>query len=70
MSSAEHAALEFAEVYGQDPEAITDQLAAAVKAHFGEAGLVALIEALGMIDGRIRLGMMLGPLLAAESSHG
>lgn len=69
-SSAERAALEFAEVYGQDPQAITDELAAAVKAHFGETGLVALIEALGVIDGRIRLGMMLGPLLATESAHG
>ncbi len=69
-SSAEHAALEFAEVYGQDPQAITDELTAAVKAHFGETGLVALIEALGVIDGRIRLGMMLGPLLATESSDG
>lgn len=69
-SSAEYAALEFAEVYGQDPQAITDELAAAVKAHFGEVGLVALIEALGVIDGRIRLGMMLGPLLATESADG
>ena len=69
-SVPERAALEFAEVYGQDPQAITDELAAAVKAHFGEPGLVALIEALGVIDGRIRLGMMLGPLLATESAHG
>lgn len=70
LPAGARAALEFAEVYGQDPQAITDELAAAVKAHFGEAGLVALIEALGVIDGRIRLGMMLGPLLAAENSHG
>ena len=27
-------------------------------------------EQLGVIDGRIRLGMMLGPLLATESSDG
>lgn len=70
FSAAERAALEFAEVYGQDPQAITDELAAAVKSRFGEAGLVALIEALGVIDGRIRLGMMLGALLPAEDSHG
>ena len=69
-SADERAALEFAEIYGQEPQAITDELAAAVKTHFGEAGLVALIEALGVIDGRIRLGMMLGPLLATESAHG
>jgi hypothetical protein len=69
-SVAECAALEFTEIYGQDPQAITDELAAAVKTHFGEAGLVALIEALGVIDGRIRLGMMLGPLLATDGAHG
>lgn len=69
-SAAERAALEFAEIYGQDPQAVTDELAAAVKTHFGEAGLVALIEALGVIDGRIRLGMMLGPLLATDNAHG
>lgn len=70
LSAAERAALEFAEVYAQDPGAITDELADAVKAHFSDAGLVALIEALGMIDARIRLGMMLGSLLAAKSSRG
>ncbi|MBV6416035.1 MAG: hypothetical protein CMLOHMNK_00562 [Steroidobacteraceae bacterium] len=70
LSAAERAALEFAEVYGQDPGAITDELAAAVKAHFSDAGLVALIEALGVIDGRIRLGMMIGELLPPGGSHG
>lgn len=70
FSPAECAALEFAEIYGQDPQAITDELAEEVKTHFGEAGLVALIEALGVIDGRIRLGMMLGALLPlAEAAH-
>ncbi|MGD9598223.1 MAG: hypothetical protein AB7G76_11615 [Steroidobacteraceae bacterium] len=57
-------------IYGQDPQAITDELAGAVKAHFGETGLVALIEALGVIDGRIRLAMMLGALLPREGTHG
>ena len=70
FSSAERAALAFTEIYGQDPQAITDELADEVKTHFGEAGLVALIEALGAIDGRIRLGLMLGELLPlAEASH-
>lgn len=69
FSAGERAALDFAEIYAQDPQAITDELAAAVKARFGEAGLVALIEALGMIDGRIRLGMMLGTLLPEEAAH-
>lgn len=70
FSPAARAALELAEVYAQDPQAITDELADAVKAQLGEAGLVALIEALGVIDGRIRLGMMLGPLLATEVHRG
>jgi len=70
FSADERAALDFAEIYAQDPQAITDEFAAAVKIQFGEAGLVALIEALGMIDGRIRLGMMLGTLLPVEADHG
>ena len=45
-----------------DAQAITDELAAAVVEHVGEPGLVALIEALGFIDGRMRLARMLGPL--------
>lgn len=70
LPAGARAALEFAEVYGQDPQAITDELAAAVKAQFGDAGLVALIEALGVIDGRIRLALMLGALLPGEGAHG
>lgn len=69
FSPAERAALELAEVYGQDPQAITDELAAEVVRHFGEPGLVALIEALGLIDGRIRLALLLGPLLPQEPPH-
>ena len=46
-----------------DAQAITDELSAAVVAHYGEPGLVALIEALGFMDGRMRLARMLGPLL-------
>lgn len=70
FSAGERAALEFAEVYAQDPQAITDDIAGAVKREFGEAGLVALIEALGVIDGRIRLAMMLGALLPGEAARG
>ena len=38
-----------------DVQAITDAQAEAVKAHFGDAGLVLLIEALGQFDGVARL---------------
>jgi hypothetical protein len=44
-------------------------IARGVVAHFGEPGLVALIEALGFIDGRIRLARMLGPLLDRGTHH-
>jgi alkylhydroperoxidase family enzyme len=62
FSAAERAALEFAELHVMDPAAITDKLADEVKAHFGETGLVTLIEALGFIDGRIRLARILSYL--------
>jgi hypothetical protein len=68
VSPAERAAIEFAEVYAMDAQAITDELAAGVVAHFGEPGLVALIEALGFIDGRLRLARML-PHLTGAGRH-
>lgn len=58
FSSAAIAALELSEIYAQDPNAITDELTDAVKAHYGDAGLVCLIEALGFIESRIRLSLM------------
>lgn len=58
FSKAELAAIEFAEIYGQDPGAVDDGLADKIKEHYGDKGLVCLIEALGFIDGRIRLGML------------
>ncbi|MBK6583356.1 MAG: hypothetical protein IPG20_10760 [Gammaproteobacteria bacterium] len=65
FSPAECAALEFTEIYAQDPAAINDDVADAVKQHFGEPGLMCLIEALGFIDGRIRLALMMSSLRAA-----
>jgi hypothetical protein len=67
FDAAELAVLEFAEIYAQDPGALTDELAEDVKRHFGEAGLVCLIEALGFIEGRIRLGLMFTALGAATA---
>ena len=58
FSTAERAVLEFTEIYAQDPGAITDELAAAVATQFGDSGLVCLVEALGFIDGRLRLAIM------------
>ena len=52
------ACLAFAEVYAMDASAISDAQAAAVQAHFGDAGLVLLIEALGLFDGLIRLNLL------------
>lgn len=58
FSAGERACLEFTEVYAMDPQAITDDQATAVKAHFGEAGLVALVEALGLFFGLTRLSLL------------
>jgi hypothetical protein len=69
VSPAERAAVEFSEVYAMDAQAITDELAAGVVEHFGEPGLVALIEALGFIDGRMRLARMLPLLFAGADRH-
>jgi len=62
FSAAELAVLDFTEIYAQDPAAISDDMADAIKRHFGEAGLVCLVEALGFIDGRIRLALMFNAL--------
>jgi alkylhydroperoxidase family enzyme len=58
FSEAERAVLNFAEYYFVDPETIPDQAAFAVSRHFGDSGLVCLIEALGFIDARIRLALI------------
>jgi len=62
FTDGERAALELAELHAMDPAAITDEIADEVKVHFGEKGLVALIEALGFIDARIRVSRMLPQL--------
>jgi hypothetical protein len=54
FSAAERAVLEFTELFWMDAQSIDDAAAEAVTTHHGEAGLVFLIEALGLIDGRIR----------------
>lgn len=66
FDAADRACLGFAEVYFQDPGAITDELADAVKEALGEPALVALVEALGIFDGFTRLSL----LLDAAPQHG
>ncbi len=58
FSSAERACLAFTEVYAMDAQALTDEHAAAIKSHFGDAGLVLLVEALGILDGMTRLSLL------------
>ncbi len=60
FGAAERACLAFAEVYAMDAAALTDEHADAVKSHYGDAGLVALIEALGIFDGAIRVNLLWG----------
>jgi hypothetical protein len=62
FDAAEKAVLAFTEIYAQGPEYITDELAAEITRHFGDAGLVCLIEALGFIDARIRLALVFNGL--------
>jgi hypothetical protein len=64
FSGGEKAALDFTEYYFLDPQSIPDPVAAAVLTHYGEAGLVCLVEALGFIDSRVRLALMYATLAA------
>ena len=59
-TDAEKACLAFTEVYCMDPQAITDAQAEAVKSELGDAGLVALIEALGLFYGMTRVSQLWG----------
>lgn len=70
FAAAECACLEFTEVYAMDTRNITDQQAAAVKQHYGEVGLVALLQALGVFDGVIRLGLIWQTAAAGATSNG
>lgn len=67
FDAPERACLALTEVHAMDATAITDAQAEAVKQYFGEEGLVALLQALGVFDGMIRLGLLWG---LADSSGG
>ena len=58
FSAAERACLAFTEVYTMDVSAITDALADDVKTCLGDAGLVALVQALGLYYGRTRIAQL------------
>jgi hypothetical protein len=64
FTAGDRAVLLFAEYYWTDTQAIPDEAADDVKAHIGEAGLMFLIEALGVIDGRIRTARVLRDIAA------
>ena len=64
VSPAEKSLLDFTEYYFMDPQSIPDEVAAAVVGHYGENGLVCLVEALGFIDSRIRLALVYSTLSA------
>lgn len=59
FSAAEKAALQIAELFVQDPHAISDADAAAVVTALDDAALVALLELVGIFDGYCRLQLML-----------
>jgi hypothetical protein len=58
FSDADRACLAVAEVHAMDAAAITDAQAEAVKAYYGDVGYVALVQALGVFDAMIRLGLI------------
>jgi hypothetical protein len=60
FTADERACLEFAEQFVLDPHGISDAQAAAVSAHLGARGLVALTEALALFEGFSRVQAMLG----------
>ena len=60
FSAAQKACLELTEVHAMDARSISDEQADAVKAHYGEVGFVALVQALGVFDAMIRLGLIWG----------
>lgn len=57
---AERACLALAQKFVLDPHGVTDADAAAVRAALGDAGLVALVDALALFDGFLRFRAILG----------
>ena len=59
-TSALAACLALAEQFVIDPHGVTEEMRDAVTAHVGDAGLVALVEALAVFDGFTRFRTILG----------
>ena len=59
-TEVDRACLEIAELFVQDPHAISDKMAERAKAEIGDAGLVALMEWLALCDGFCRFQLMTG----------
>jgi hypothetical protein len=59
-TSALAACLALAEQFVIDPHFVTGDMREAVVAHVGDAGLVALVEAVALFDGFTRFGTLLG----------
>jgi alkylhydroperoxidase family enzyme len=58
FTETERAVLNFTEWYHVNPQGIPDDVANRVIEHLGPSGFIALIEALGFIDGRIRVALI------------
>jgi len=58
FTDTDRAVLNFTEWYHVNPQGIPDDVADEVIKHLGQSGFVALIEALGFIDGRIRVALI------------
>ena len=69
LTEGEKAVLLFAEYYWTDTQSIPPEVGAAVQAHFGDSGLVLLIEGLGLIDGRIRSARCLRDIHALRANQ-
>ncbi|MBS0366108.1 MAG: hypothetical protein JSR67_09825 [Proteobacteria bacterium] len=67
FNASEKAILDFCETYALDAQAITDEQAGRVRDALGEAGLVFLIEALGLLDARMRTARCLRDLAGAAA---
>ena len=59
LTDAQRACVTLAEQFVLDPHGVTPQQRTAVTEHFGEAGLVALVEALAVFDGFTRFRSIL-----------
>jgi hypothetical protein len=68
FTARDRAVLLFAEYYWTDTQTIPDEAADDVKRHIGETGLMFLIEALGVLDGRIRTARVMRDIAAHSSA--